>query len=449
MLAGMFSIPANCVTKWGKLYMNKHHKTILIPAICIAAFFTMSACADSKMADTQQKNTADKSDTQQGIDIAAYEKKLADNRENYKLGCEQYSTDTDTVKNTDYRNLSFTNCTFKDMPETDELYVMEGGVHGITTQESWDTIKDWLESIGKLDTTDMDSEVRIINSDLGMDDTKETPYSYPALKDHMDLASGAGALVNTNECHIQIADNGIYSMSDGKIGAYLNTDAHASSDALGTYTDDVVKSGTIDELGKESYQLINGELTIEQGAELTGEYFEKGTPFVPTDGITLSVPEVRVFRLGQVYGYDYMVQRQYHGVPIAYHDYGNYQIYGNEYNFEEDIKHAYVVDSDGVSAYAGVNDSEPLENLYSSDEILGIKDAADILSGKMAKFLNVDVQSVCLTYVPLNLGDGSECKIYLPAWQFDGINRTKDENIRMYLDAFTGEVYYYTYGEAA
>ena len=36
----------------------------------------------------------------------------------------------------------------------------------------------------------MDSEVRIINSDLGMDDTKETPYSYPALKDHMDLASG-------------------------------------------------------------------------------------------------------------------------------------------------------------------------------------------------------------------------------------------------------------------
>ena len=41
------------------------------------------------------------------------------------------------------RNLSFTNCTFKDMPETNELYVMEGGVHGITTQESWDTIKDW------------------------------------------------------------------------------------------------------------------------------------------------------------------------------------------------------------------------------------------------------------------------------------------------------------------
>lgn len=78
--------------------MNKHHKTILIPAICIAAFFTMSACADSKMADTQQKNTADKSDTQQGIDIAAYKKKLADNRENYKLSCEQYSTDTDTVK---------------------------------------------------------------------------------------------------------------------------------------------------------------------------------------------------------------------------------------------------------------------------------------------------------------------------------------------------------------
>lgn len=63
-----------------------------------SSIFTMSACADSKMADAQQKNTADKSDTQQGIDIAAYKKKLADNRENYKLSCEQYSTDTDTVK---------------------------------------------------------------------------------------------------------------------------------------------------------------------------------------------------------------------------------------------------------------------------------------------------------------------------------------------------------------
>lgn len=98
--------------------MGRRHKTVLIPAICIAAFFTMSACADSKTADTQQKNTADKSDAQQGIDIAAYEKKLADNRENYRLSSEQYATDTDTVKNTDYRNLSFTNCAFKDMPET-------------------------------------------------------------------------------------------------------------------------------------------------------------------------------------------------------------------------------------------------------------------------------------------------------------------------------------------
>ena len=102
----------------------------------------MSACADSKTADTQQKNTADKSYTQQGIDIAAYEKKLADNRENYKLGCEQYSTDTDTVKNKDYRNLSFTNCTFKDMPETNELYVMEGGVHGITNTGELGYIKE-------------------------------------------------------------------------------------------------------------------------------------------------------------------------------------------------------------------------------------------------------------------------------------------------------------------
>ena len=62
-------------------------------AVCLPGFI-----GNTQNGVDEQKNTADKSDTQQGIDIAAYEKKLADNRENYKLGCEQYSTDTDTVK---------------------------------------------------------------------------------------------------------------------------------------------------------------------------------------------------------------------------------------------------------------------------------------------------------------------------------------------------------------
>lgn len=75
MLAGMFPYRLIVLQMGGIIYeQTSQNSTNTSPLHC--SIFTMSACADSKTADTQQKNTADKSDTQQGIDIAAYKKSL-------------------------------------------------------------------------------------------------------------------------------------------------------------------------------------------------------------------------------------------------------------------------------------------------------------------------------------------------------------------------------------
>lgn len=50
-------------------------------------------------------------------------------------------------------------------------------------------------------------------------------------------------------------------------------------------------------------------------------------------------------------------------------------------------------------------------------------------------------------YVPLQFGSFEEEseKLLFPCWNFSGWNRAKDEQIELFVDVFTGDVYYYTF----
>lgn len=375
-------------------------------------------------------------------DIEKYKEGLLEERKYIEEISESYLEEVETVKNTEYKNFSFDSCEFTDFPEFDSLYVMMETDHEITTEVSWNYIEEWLESIGKRDLVDVEKEVRIVTSEIPWDDTKEYPYSYPALWEHMDLASGAGAFVTTKECHMQISYDGVYSMDDGKMAAYLKDDDFADGGALGDYSGNIVASGTVSELTEKSYPLISGELTIGEGAELVKQYFEAGTPFVPEEGIEISVPEVSVFTLGDVYGYDYKVQRVYKGVPIAL---GGYYTYfpGSTGKPGGDIKNVYVVDDEGVSAYCGNNACAVLTELYSDEEMIGFKQAVELLSEKMAGYISGEITEAGLVYAKISFNEGIS-EVLFPCWGFSGTNLRKNEAIEAYVDAFTGEIYYRT-----
>lgn len=407
----------------------------------------LPACRNTeKNVDLASSEEAENSSV--SYDIRQYRDRLADDRVNISEYEKVYSAEMDTVRVSDYDNIHFESCEFKAYPEAEQVGVLTEAAHGISTQEAWDTIETWLERIGKLDEVEMEKEVGTIYIDIsegeeGLD--LGEGFSCPLLYNHMDLETGVGAYLRRKDCSILFNGNGIVAMSDGKMSGYLNSlgmEATVGDDAYGSNSADVVKEGTLSEIGEESWQLIDGELSVNDGAELVREHIMEGKPYPCTDGVTIDIPDVRVFRLGNVYGYDYTVRHRYKGVPFAYMIQGSYN-YSDDYYTVSDMENEYVADSTGVTAFYGNVESSKVEELLIETKIIGMERAVGSLSEKLAPHLNVMVDSVEMVYFPLVYGNNDE-EIVFPCWEFRGVNTVKGEKIWIYLDMLTGDIYYYT-----
>lgn len=336
----------------------------------------ISGCQKNQVEGTPAAETAEADSI--SFSVKDYQKKLSADRISISEYAERYKAEIQTVRATEYKNLNFADCDFQEFPNMNHVELLVAEKHGISVQESWDTIKQWLADIGREASIDMEKEVRVVSPQLGLD----ANGNYFLFYEHMDeLESGAGAHIMSNLCHIQITENGIYSMSNGKITEYLGEESGAINDAMGEYAENVVEAGPLSELQNKKYKIIDGEMTVGEGAEIVKSYFSEGTPFPCEESVEVDVPEATVFRLGDVYGFDYMVRRVYDSVPFAYMDHGNYQLYDGNL-VSADIKHAYVADSSGVAAYAGYNEAEHLKPLTTEEQILGLEKSMEIMSKK-------------------------------------------------------------------
>ena len=386
-------------------------------------------------------NAAEETPDGRWLDYEKYKDRLLENRISIPEYRNHYGTEAEQVRNTEYKNLSFSSAKFVDFPECEEVSLLRQEEIVMTPQESWDMIEQWLEDVGKRDLVDMEKEVRIATPELEWDDTKEFPYFYPALAEHMDLKNAAGAFFSTEDCKYRVC----FSMSMGKIKNYLGKNQElADKDLNGEYTSDVVESGTLEELGDQSYPLISGELTIQEGADLLLDYFEHGTVTEPADGVSLEVAKVNVFRLKDVYGYEYVVHRVYKGVPAPRVGKTGFQLVGCPYLPIESDKYVYIVDDTGVSAYQGTSECTPYTELYTDCNILGVEDAARLLSEKLAVGLRMEVDEVSLVYAGYAAEIENTETMLLPCWRFVGMNHTKGEKLVAYVDVLTGDIYYYT-----
>ncbi len=423
--------------------MKKKIKSINFIMITIL-LLAVTACGQKS--EENKNASVSTNDNDMFIFIEAYKKEILNDRTSIKECAETYDQQIDEILVQDNGTLDFSNCDFADFPDINSMKVMYTENHGITVEESWNAIEEWLKQIGKYDQVDMKNEVHVISPELGMDESKEYPDCYELFYENKDrLSSGEGAFINNQLCHIQIAVNGIYSMSNGKITERLGKKGKSASDALGVYTGDVVEEGLYAEMKDISYMLNGNDLTIEEGAELVKTYFMNGTPFKLDKAISVDIPEVRVFQIGDSYGYDYMVRRNYEGVPFAYRDYGESK-QPDSYSVTPDIKHAYVIDETGVCAFAGYNESEKLNIVYEDSKMIDLESACNISKSGLAKHLAAEISTAGIVYLPVDMAPfevDSENMVY-PCWELKGVNTTKNENILIYVDVFTGEIYYYT-----
>lgn len=429
---------------------SEMRKKLVWCIMLLTALTALSACRNSRIQSSgtaaDNKEVADAGENSY-FSESAYREKFCKNRTNLKKYQEQYQEDISQVQKKDFRKLSFDQCVFAELPDSDSVSVLDVGERGISVEESISVIKDWLADIGQEDM-DLDTELRDVSGQFESDESQETPYSYPSVMEHKEeLVSGNHFLINTNSCHVQMGSDGFYSMSDGTIISYLGEDGHAIADAFRADEEEIVAEGTFDEMAAQSYELLSGKVSVGEAADVVKRYFEAGTPFPVTTDVGIDIPYVSVFSLGDKYGYAFQLRRTYRNIPFAY-TLGGGRIGQGEQTAREDDKTAYVVNDRTVSAYIGYNEAQPFTVLIEESDVLSLKDAMDLLDSKLAGEMQVQVGNVGLVYckVCLDIIDMvEEIEVVYPCWALDGISQNNGRRMRIYMDVLTGDLYMYAY----
>lgn len=435
----------------------KGNKIFFILAI-LAALAALPGCT----AGTQ---TGDESaEEEEGIvsySVSDYKDRIREDRTALSDYKDQYASDINMVTGNEYKKLHFETAVFKKFPDTDRFMLMTEGQEEISVEDTLKITEDWLEKTGKADVVDLESELIFNNLNhpyLELDaekplvDIGHETYM-PLFFDYIsELRYGTGAMLYRDDCYMIITQNGISYMNDGKLTDYLrekgtavNAQDISSVDNLGTK----VISGRTEELAGESYQLMDGMLSVGEGADIAEKFFAEDTGRISREGIHMEAEEVSVYQIDDISYYKYFMQKYCYGIPITLVETGNYSFYGN-YHVAGEKGEAYVASKDGVTAYQQINDGEELIPLLEENSLIGVADAAEILSESLASQINVSVNTVGLTYVAFKFegADNSFETIYFPCWNFSGTNRVKDENIPLFVDVLTGDVYYYTFTQA-
>lgn len=414
-----------------------------------------AGCANDKKSNTEISGTEENGQKSNGIEnktenvdfsVEKYQKSITDGRVSLKDYADQYEQETQELQNLTYRNVSFSDCTFETFPDkATTLSVFYTIYDQMTAQECWNMIDDWLVDIGKRSEVDMDAEVR---TTVKVDQSKEYPECWPLMKEYLqDEAFDAGAFVDRNDCYVLVScTEGITQMSDGKIRNYLQTDEDAYNDITIGNTLDLIQEGKVSELKDASYALIDGERTIGESADQAKTYFETGVLQPKVEGVTLDVPEVRVFSMDKdTYCYEFSIRDWYENMPFLYQNCKEDVAISNTYDgylIEYPRKRSYVVDSEGISTFLGDGEVDQIHVLYQDSDMVGIKQAVGIMSQKLASFLKLEVHDVGIGYAKYHSDLENKQSIYYPFWKFRGVNKMKNQELIVYVDMISGVVYY-------
>lgn len=414
--------------------------------------FVLCGCGNTKSQQedkNQQSQSAEAETKKINFSEEKYQEKIVDGRIAITEYSNHYEQEIQEIQNLSYPNIHFTeDCTFDPFPkELSRLSVFYMTEHGMSVQEGVETLENWLVSIGKQDDIDLEKEVRVDGSDLEMDESKEYPECYPLLSDtEIETLEDAILLLDTNQCYAMVDADGFYMMSDGKISAYLGENPKPINDIYMRDDLKLLQSGSLEDLKEEVYPLISGDYKIGESAKQVKEYFEKGTPFPMAEGIKIDIPDVSVYRLdADTCMYTFNVRRWYENMPYLYLQDTDFANSYEGYEIVESMKYVNVVDDTGVSTFKGPSESDVIHTLYQDTQMVGVEQALDIASKKLASFLKLEVQEVKIGYAYMtDIGQGfnEDMAVYYPFWKFSGINTVKNQVLNVYVDMISGAVYY-------
>ena len=170
------------------------------------------------------------------------------------------------------------------------------------------------------------------------------------------------------------------------------------------------------------------------------------------EGVKIDIPDVSVYRLDtDTCMYTFNVRRWYENMAYLYLQDTDIANSYEGYAIMESMKYVNVVDDTGVSTFKGPSESDVVHPLYQDTQMVGVEQALDIASKKLASFLKLEVQEVKIGYASYMTDTGQgfneDTAVYYPFWKFSGVNTVKNQVLNVYVDMISGAVYY-TFGNA-
>ena len=362
-----------------------------------------------------------------------------------------------TVKNTDYVNLHFTDDFVAKIPDTDTLYDLtftRAEADFKTLYEKFDKIFD--NEFGDI-YTEADKE-KLYRTFVYEDLNDPSSYYLDDLAKHFDdLMNGENFVelsVSTDKaylCLLRLGGGAVHELFHDGIINRAQPDEMPDLVLFESESDyfDVVKN-YLDVDSGDRYEILDAELSVKEAAEMARKITaENGYSW--GGSLDPDVYQIKVFDIGEgKYGFSFTLTPSYKGVRFDSYEFrvdNSFTTRTEKMAHEYDLymPTAFIMESGkferfsvGDAAYSAAEDAE-------IDSVISFEDTVQILSGKFGTGMNLQVSWAELLYsgmYPVNEEDHSVKKAF-PVWKFKCHNKTDNLLYFIYINAVDGSIDYY------
>lgn len=306
----------------------------------------------------------------------------------------------------------------------------------------------------------------------GESEYKRVKYTFNnKVKDEAFLIDVGDATLSTEKVDIMYLSDGLYSYADNSICEYLNEIADIkftpgsipSGYWIGEYGT-IEKSGKVSELSNETYELINGKHSVGDMAKQAVSFMQKNVIY-DSEKVVFEAVSVDIVRVGDKYVYLFYMGRRIDDISfdqvkdrMSFID-RSHTI--NKMYIQGEFFQIMSSGGDNVGAYIRMLYTPvKYEKVKTFSKMIDLKNAVSIAQKEVAKELQITIKNTGLYYVPLECvvgkkksfdSTGKEMTIdeyqdvIIPCWVFDGDESISGSNIRIFVDAISGDFYCMTY----
>ena len=353
------------------------------------------------------------------------------------------------VLNTEWKHIRFNEeAYFEELPKFSSVSIYdskEGESWGISVEDGIKNIKNIASLYGYPEDKIKDN-LYDANSNLheGEEDEDLLPLEYCLVYEHLNdekVKNGEHFFIDTDELHIQMYGEGVYSLSDGEISRYAGSTDAIAMDALDNNYDDYTYVGRVADVADEKFDTLGGEITIGEAAEIVKSFLNNNS-ILPKDLITKAEPyQAYVKKVNDKYCIMFTVIGRVDNVPISSGNIRTINGWNTSGYTAAPTRATSIVFNGKVDAavYAGLlGKYGAKDKQYTS--ILGLKAATELLDDFLGQNIVLKVEQVKFVYERVIYEGGtSEIK---PAWEFTGYNSTSEREMMIWVNAIDGTVEY-------